>query len=93
MTGSRYFVAEVKCYWCAAVAGTLEGGWPLIAGTVKFHRAMQCSQSVAQTPWFRCTRCGGPLLVDDFNILRLRSDLSAKLDEKPRRGRPRKRPQ
>ena len=93
MTASRYFVAEVKCYWCPTMAGTLEGGWPLLAGTIKFHRGMEYPQTVAKTPWFRCTRCGGPLFLDDFDILRVRSDSSVNLDEKPRRGRPPKRPQ
>ena len=92
MTTSRCFVAEVKCYWCAVVAGTLEGGWPLIAGTVTFRRAIECPQAVAKMPWFRCPRCGGPLFLDEFDVLRVRSDSSADLDEKPRRGRPRKRP-
>ena len=90
---SRYFVAEVKCYWCAAVAGTLQGSWPLVAGILVFRRGTECPQPVAKKPWFRCTRCGGPLFLDDFDVLRVRSDSSADLDEKPRRGRPRKRPQ
>jgi len=34
---SRYFVAELKCYWCGAVAGTLEGSWPTAAAALKFR--------------------------------------------------------
>jgi hypothetical protein len=42
---------------------------------------------------FRCTRCGGPLFLDDFNMLKPRTRTPDDLDERPRRGRPRKRPQ
>lgn len=90
---SRYFVAEVKCYWCAAVAGTLEGSWPVLRGPVIFRRGTEWPQSVAKQPWFRCAHCRGPLFVDDFDVLKVTSESSADLDEKPRRGRPRKRPQ
>jgi hypothetical protein len=90
---TRYFVAEVKCYWCAKVAGTLEGRWPLLHGRLVFRRGTEIEDSVAKRPWFRCTHCGGPLFLDDFDVLRARSDSSEDLEEKPRRGRPRKCPQ
>src|SRR5437879_10772806 len=35
----RYVVAEVRCYWCSTVAGTLEGGWPLMPGRLMFRRS------------------------------------------------------
>jgi len=34
----RHFVTELKCYWCAAVAGALEGSWPLVPGLVTGRR-------------------------------------------------------
>jgi hypothetical protein len=91
----RYLVAEARCYWCGTAAGTLEGGWPLIPGTLMFRRSGE-HQALAparpDSPDFRCGRCGGPLLVDEFDIVTLRSEKLEEVDDRPRRGRPPKRP-
>ena len=72
----RYLVAEARCYWCGTVAGTLEGGWPLMPGTLMFRRSGQ-QQGLAlarpASPTFRCGHCGGPLFVDDFDIVLCRN--------------------
>ncbi len=72
----RYLVAEARCYWCGTAAGTVEGGWPLIPGTLMF----------------RCGHCGGPLFVDEFDIVILRAEKLEEIEDRPRRGRPPKRP-
>jgi hypothetical protein len=75
--GRRYFVAELKCYWCGSVGGTLQGDWPLAPGTLAFHdmvddhRPASAQVCVAR---LRCSRCGGPLFLDDFDMVRMRSD-------------------
>lgn len=91
----RFLVAEARCYWCGTVAGTLEGGWPLIPGTLMFRRSGE-HQALAparpDSPDFRCGHCGGPLFVDEFDILMLRADKLEEMEDRPRRGRPPKRP-
>jgi hypothetical protein len=90
----RYLVAEARCYWCGTVAGTLEGGWPLMPGTLKFRRSRD-NQLLAlarpDSPAFRCDHCGGPLFVDEFDILMVRSERLDRIEDRPRRGRPPKR--
>src|SRR5713101_4269407 len=73
----RYLVAEARCYWCGTVAGTLEGGWPLMPGTLMFRSSGQhqvLAPARPASPTFRCGHCGGPLFVDDFDIVLLRSE-------------------
>jgi hypothetical protein len=91
----RYLVAEARCYWCGTAAGTLEGGWPLIPGTLMFHRSGEHQALAPARPDstdFRCGHCGGPLFVDEFDILMVRSEKLEEVDDRPRRGRPPKRP-
>jgi len=91
----RYFVAEVKCYWCGSVAGTLQGDWPLGPETLAFHNLVDDHGPALrgrELARVRCSRCGGPLFVDDFDVVRARSDKRDLID-RPRRGRPRKQPQ
>jgi hypothetical protein len=77
------------------VAATLEGDWPLMPGMLMFRRCGE-DQALAQarpdSPDFRCGHCGGPLLVDEFDILMVRSEKLEEVDDRPRRGRPPKRP-
>ncbi len=91
----RYLVAEARCYWCGTVAGTLEGGWPLMPGTLMFRRSGEqdvLAPARPDSPAFRCGHCGGPLFVDDFDIVLLRSENLEEVEDRPRRGRPPKRP-
>jgi hypothetical protein len=39
----------------------------------------------------RCDRCGGPLFLDESDVITRREDHYNWLDERPRRGRPPKR--
>ena len=87
----RYLVAEARCDWCGTAAGTLEGGWPLISGTLMFRRTgdnQVLAPARPDSPDFRC----GPLFVDDFDIVLLRSEKLEEVEDRPRRGRPPKRP-
>ncbi len=91
----RYLVAEARCYRCGTVAGTLEGGWPLMPGTLMFRRSGEqqvLAPARPASPTFRCGHCGGPLFVDDFDIVLLRSEKLEEIEDRPRRGRPPKRP-
>jgi hypothetical protein len=44
------------------------------------------------SPDFRCGQCGGPLLVDEFDIVMVRAEKLEDMEDRPRRGRPPKRP-
>jgi hypothetical protein len=90
--GLRYLVAEARCYWCGTLAGTLEGGWPLKLGALMFrpcgeHQAVVRARLNSRT--FRCGHCGGPLFVDQFEIMTLRPKKVEESEEQARRGRPR----
>ncbi len=90
----RYLVAEARCYWCGTVAGTLEGGWPLQTGALMFRRSGEHQALVPARPnsrAFRCGRCGGPLFVDELDIVTLRPKYVNETEDRPRRGRPPKR--
>ena len=95
-------VADVKCYLCGAVSGTLEseqpsggsgsGLTPTPARRVQFRLA-GASVAEPQPDWrtIRCGRCGGPTFLDEPNIITRRIEDYNWLDERPRRGRPPKR--
>ena len=79
----------------STAAGTLEGGWPLIPGTLMFRRSgehLALAPARPDSPDFRCGHCGGPLLVDEFDIVMVRSEKLEEIEDRPRRGRPPKRP-
>ena len=91
----RFLVADARCYWCGTVAGTLEGAWPLIPGMLMFRRRGEYqapTQARPDSPDFRCGHCGGPLFVDEFDIVMLRVKKVEEVEDRPRRGRPPKRP-
>lgn len=90
------FVADLKCYMCGGVCGSIESDQPL-TGTpglrpVLLRRPGE-AQPVQLVDWrrLRCTRCGGPLFLDESEVITRRIDEYNWLDERPRRGRPPKR--
>jgi hypothetical protein len=91
----QYLVAEARCYWCGVLAGTLEAGWPIQPGALMFRRNGESQALVPSrpnSPAFRCCQRGGPLFVDQFDIVTLRPKSSDEVEDRPRRGRPPKRP-
>ena len=95
-------VAEVKCYLCGSVAGSLESeqpasqpGQPAVAPTPRNLR-FRTEGSTEFRPiqdWrlIRCVRCGGPSYLDEPTIVTRRVEQYNWLEERPRRGRPPKR--
>ena len=91
-----FYVADLKCYMCGSVAGSIES-------EQDFSRAapaqtMQLRQAGREEPtqianWrrLRCDRCGGPLFLDETDVITRRYEEYNWLDERPRRGRPPKR--
>jgi len=92
-----FFVADLKCYMCGSVAGSLESEQSFAAaaaaGSPAFLRAAGHEQAVQVPNWkrLRCDRCGGPLFLDEADIVTRRYEEYNWLDERPRRGRPPKR--
>lgn len=86
----QFLEAEVTCYHCGAVAGTLsrEAGVPG-AGTL-LRRGDGSEVAVRSLVELRCAGCGGPLLAEEVQRVS-RYIRGAEPFERPRRGRPPKR--
>jgi len=92
-----FFVADLKCYLCGSVAGSIESEQSLTAPPHEVHPVLMRQpgrdQPVQVLNWtrLRCDRCGGPLFLDETDVVTRRYDEYNWLDERPRRGRPPKR--
>ena len=91
------FVADLKCYMCGTVCGSIESEQsPSSAarrpGRVLLRKPGESSVTqVADWRRERCTRCHGPLYLDESDVVTRRVDPYNWLEERPRRGRPPKR--
>src|SRR5690242_3684833 len=92
-----FYVADLKCYMCGSVSGSIESETPLtgaaVAGSPVLLRQVGRDQPVQIINWrrLRCDRCGGPLFLDEQEVITRRYEEYNWLDERPRRGRPPKR--
>src|SRR5215467_6482932 len=92
-----FFVADLKCYMCGGVSGSIESEQSLTGahptGSPVFLRQPGRDQAVQIANWrrLRCDRCGGPLFLDETDVITRRYEEYNWLDERPRRGRPPKR--
>lgn len=92
-----FFVADLKCYLCGSVNGSIESEQALTAAPHQARpvllRLVGRDSPVQVLNWtrLRCERCGGPLFLDEVEIVTRRYDQYNWLDERPRRGRPPKR--
>ena len=67
--------ADVKCYYCGHISGQVEGD-PDDPKTVwRFHPISLefANQTVQQRHTIRCTRCGGPVFLDEIETVRSRT--------------------
>jgi hypothetical protein len=91
------FVADLKCYLCGSVFGSIESEQPLASTGASGHpvllRQAGQPQPVQVLAWqrLRCDRCGGPLFLDETDVVTRRIDEYNWVEERPRRGRPPKR--
>lgn len=77
---------EVKCYHCGHVSGTLEwNGRP--GGPGIFTPTGGSQHSVVNLGQLRCSRCGGPVFLDEFEVVTIDTAdlLAAARDERPAR--------
>ena len=92
-----FFVADLKCYMCGSVSGSIESEQSLTAAPAAARpvllRRPGRDQPVQVLNWrsLRCDRCGGPLFLDEPDVITRRYEDYNWLDERPRRGRPPKR--
>jgi ribosomal protein S14 len=81
--------ANLTCYLCGRSAGLVESPmvrpWPAL---VRFQPFDSPTARLATWQRIRCTRCGGPTFLEDFETVRQRVErIDWDLDA-PRRGRP-----
>jgi hypothetical protein len=92
-----FFVADLKCYMCGTVSGSIESEQSLTPDArgprpVLLRKSGESAvRQVADWRRERCTRCGGPVYLDESDVVIRRSDPYNWLEERPRRGRPPKR--
>jgi hypothetical protein len=88
-----FLVADLKCYLCGAVSGSIEREQtPSLRGQVALRRpGAQAPVLVADWRRLRCDRCGGALFLDETDVVVRRTEDYNWTDERPRRGRPPKR--
>jgi len=92
-----FFVADLKCYMCGSVYGSVESEQSLTAAphtprAVLLRRAgLETATPVLNWRQLRCDRCGGPLFLDESEMVTRRYEEYNWLEERPRRGRPPKR--
>jgi hypothetical protein len=92
-----FFVADLKCYMCGSVAGSIESEQSFTAAPHMPRPVLlrvagrDTPQQVTNWRHLRCDRCGGPLFLDESDVVTRRYDTYNWLEERPRRGRPPKR--
>lgn len=81
--------ADVRCYMCARVAGTLE--WePRVGGSAVFRPRVHAHAGTAHSlSDIRCPSCGGQTYLDEIEEIRVREPVQL---FPAKRGRPRKHP-
>jgi hypothetical protein len=92
-----FYVADLKCYMCGSVSGSVESeesltAAPQVARAVLVRQPGQPKgRPVLDWRRLRCDRCGGPLFLDEVEQITRRYEEYNWLEERPRRGRPPKR--
>lgn len=65
--------ADVKCYFCGHVAGTVEGEYATLARKHSFHPLTQRDErTVRANGGLRCPRCDGPVFLEGVEHVRPR---------------------
>ncbi len=85
-------VADVKCYMCGSVSGSIESDRQPVPRSVLYRRVgQQNAVPVLDRHQLRCERCRGPVFLDEVEVVTQRIEQYNWLEERPRRGRPPKR--
>jgi hypothetical protein len=97
MAGRKDWVqADLRCLMCGRIIGRLVG--PLAAGeppkrTPQFAAFRPADMRVPAVrllggEQFRCTTCGGAVIMDEVETFSTYADIDEEHEERPRRGRP-----
>ncbi len=101
LTGRKDWVqADLRCLMCGRVIGRLVGPLPTegdrraLAGRPPQFAAFRPANTnvpavrLVGGEHFRCTTCGGGVIMDELETFSTYEDVDDDLDERPRRGRP-----
>jgi hypothetical protein len=85
-----YVIADVKCYLCGTVSGSVTSRRQPIGRIVTFRKAGDNPNVGTVLDWhtLRCARCGGPIYLDDSSVITKRIEHYNWAEDRPRRGRP-----
>lgn len=88
-----YLVADLKCYLCGGVLGSIESEQQKILPRRVLFREVGEKEGHMVDNWrqLRCQRCGGPTFLDDADVVTRRVERVDWIEDRPRRGRPPKR--
>jgi hypothetical protein len=87
-----FLVADVKCYMCGTISGTIESEQHAPTRNTTF-RMIGHTEARPILDWrqLRCVKCEGRVFLDEPDYVTRRFEEYNWLDERPRRGRPPKR--
>jgi hypothetical protein len=86
--GRTVYVAELQCFLCGSLAGSIESDRKPPPPASVWHPADGGAQRIADWRLLRCNRCGGALLAESIETV-IRHNLPEETQrEAPRRGRP-----
>jgi hypothetical protein len=102
MAGRKDWVqADLRCLMCGRVVGRLVGPLPVgelarrsVAGAPPQFAAFRPADSAQPAirliggEHFRCSICGGGVLMDELETFSTYEDIEDDLEDRPRRGRP-----
>jgi DNA-directed RNA polymerase subunit N (RpoN/RPB10) len=97
MAGRKDWIqADLRCMMCGRIIGRLVGPLPAGAALKRSPQFAAFRPADARIPairlvggeQFRCTTCGGAVMMDEVETFSTYADIDDDLEERPRRGRP-----
>jgi hypothetical protein len=89
--GWTVYVAELQCFLCGSLAGSVESDRKPIPASSMWHPADGGPRRITTWRELRCTRCGGALLVESIETVTRHGaaiEPEVQVRDAPRRGRP-----
>ncbi|MDQ6672565.1 MAG: hypothetical protein M3069_17785 [Chloroflexota bacterium] len=87
--GETTFLAELQCFLCGSLAGSIESDrYPMPAHGMWHPADGTGPVQVADWRHMRCNRCGGALFAESIEAVVRRDESEELRREVPRRGRP-----
>jgi hypothetical protein len=88
-TGRLAYLAELQCFMCGSLAGSIEADRKPLPPYGIWHPAGGGpAQRIADWRQQRCGRCGGALFAESVEAVVRHDDAEGSRREAPRRGRP-----